>query len=175
VVGPTDRESQWTFARRVLVGLAAITVGIGVLVMAFVVLPKWLAPRGSFDHAADAIRAQNDVRGVVLQGLGGLILALGAYVTWRQLQINRLTLQHNLRTTAMQLEVVQGQLATSQEGQVTERFTQAIDQLVVRLGGVFALERIAKGLPSGFRGHRRGSQRLRPAACPVARHRPVET
>ncbi len=52
----------------------------------------------------------------------------------------------------MQLEAVQGQLVTSQEGQVTERFTRAIDQLgsdqlVVRLGGIFALERIAKDSP----------------------------
>ena len=40
----------------------------------------------------------------------------------------------------------------AQEGQITERFTRAIDQLgnsdmVIRLGGIYALERIAKGSP----------------------------
>jgi hypothetical protein len=53
---------------------------------------------------------------------------LGAFFTWRQLQISR-------------------------EGQVTDRFTRAVDQLGhpevdVRLGGIYALERIAKDSPS---------------------------
>jgi hypothetical protein len=66
---------------------------------------------------------QNDVRATLLQGLGGLAVLLGASFTYRQLRITR-------------------------EGQVTERFTRAIDQLGhenldVRLGGIYALERIA--------------------------------
>lgn len=153
VVVSADREPRQGLVRRMLIGIAVISAGIGVLVAALVVLPGWLAPRDAFDHAADAVRAQNDARSVVLQGVGGLIVVLGAYVTWRQLQINRVALQHNLRTTAVQLEVLQGQLVTSRESQVTERFTQAIDQLgsdqlVVRMGGVFALARIAKDSPA---------------------------
>jgi uncharacterized protein YjbI with pentapeptide repeats len=61
-------------------------------------------------------------------------LLVGASFTYRQLQTNR-----------RQLEVVQ-------QGQVTERFTRAIDQLGhesldVRLGGIYALERIATDSP----------------------------
>ncbi len=47
-----------------------------------------------------------------------------------------------------QLKVAQNQLQVAQEGQITERFTRAIEQLgsdkmEVRLGGIYALERIA--------------------------------
>lgn len=67
------------------------------------------------------------------QLLGGTALLSGLYFTWRTLQVNR-------------------------EGQITERFTRAIDQLgnmdnsgnprlEIRLGGIYALERIDKESP----------------------------
>jgi hypothetical protein len=72
---------------------------------------------------ARRIELQNDVRSTLLQGLGGLAVLTSVFFTYRQLRIAR-------------------------EGQVTERFTRAIDQLGndnmdVRLGGIYALERIA--------------------------------
>jgi hypothetical protein len=72
-------------------------------------------------------KLQNDARATLLQGLGGLAVLAGATVAFRQLGIAR-------------------------EGQVTERFTRAIDQLGhgnqdVRLGGIYALERIAGDSP----------------------------
>jgi hypothetical protein len=47
------------------------------------------------------------------------------------------------------VRVGQRQLEIGQEGQITERFTRAIDQLGsesidVRLGGIYALDRLAK-------------------------------
>ena len=76
------------------------------------------------------LKLQNDVRTTLLQALGGAVIALGAVFTYRQLQVNR-------------------------EGQITERFTRAIDQLGndkgqldVTLGGIYALERIAKDSPA---------------------------
>jgi uncharacterized protein YjbI with pentapeptide repeats len=58
------------------------------------------------------------------QILGGTALLSGLYFTWRTLR-------------------------TNQEGQITERFTRAINQLgstepEIRLGGIYALERIAR-------------------------------
>ncbi len=47
---------------------------------------------------------QNNARGTLLQALAGLLVVAGAVATWRQVQVNR-------------------------EGQITERFTRAIDQL----------------------------------------------
>ncbi len=61
------------------------------------------------------------------QLVGGSALLAGLYLTWRTLQVN-------------------------QEGQITERFSRAIehlgdDRLAVRLGGIYALERIARDSP----------------------------
>lgn len=70
-------------------------------------------------------KLQNDARTTLLQGLGGLAVLAGVAFAYRQLQITR-------------------------EGQVTDRFTRAIDHLGndkghldVTIGGIYALERIA--------------------------------
>ena len=65
----------------------------------------------------------NDARSAVLQGIAGLVVVVGGAATWRQVRVSR-------------------------EGQITDRFTHAIDQLgcdkpEVRVGGIRALERIA--------------------------------
>jgi hypothetical protein len=129
---------MWPFARiKHLVGLAErarwplLTVGFVVLLLACVlVFPGLLV-----DHAvrpgqppllyAEGAKAENDVRTTLLQGVAGLLLLAGAIATWRQLRLSR-------------------------KGQITERFTRAIDQLdyrkslEVRLGAIYALERIAR-------------------------------
>jgi hypothetical protein len=66
----------------------------------------------------------NGARSVALQGLAGLVVVAGTAATWWQLQISR-------------------------EGQITDRFTKAVDQVGssnvdVRIGGLYALERIAR-------------------------------
>jgi hypothetical protein len=118
-----------------LAGLAALAVVLACVL----VIPQWLVrwELGAATRtltAADKARAINDVRATLLQGIGGAVILLGAYFTYRQLQIGR------------------EQLQIAQQGQVTERFTRAIDQLGhgeldVRLGGIYALERIANDSP----------------------------
>jgi hypothetical protein len=104
----------------------------GLVVLSLLVFPGDLVQR-SLDATgipalgpAERLKAENDARTTLLQGVAGLVLVVGAGATWRQLQINR-------------------------EGQITERFNKAIDHLGepgddkidVRLGGIYALERIA--------------------------------
>jgi uncharacterized protein YjbI with pentapeptide repeats len=108
--------------------LIAVGSVVGVLVLgwlAFQALPDLLAPERSrnFGVAAEA-QARTDVRTSALQFFGGVVLALGAAFTAVTYGLNR-------------------------QGQITERFTRAIDQLGhaeldVRLGGIYALERIAR-------------------------------
>jgi hypothetical protein len=134
---------------RVVLGLVGVLAVIGALAVSFVAIPPYLVPSGSFANAVDAARAQNDVRGLVVQAFGGLVLAVGGYVTWRQFRVSRDALQHNLQASAVQLEAVHTQLAITREGQVTQRFSHAIEQLgseqlVVRLGAIYTLERIAR-------------------------------
>jgi Pentapeptide repeats (8 copies) len=113
----------WIREHRALFALA-VTVAT-LLLLAVVILPPLLA---SGDDT------ENDVRSTLLQGLAGLFLAAGLYFTAQ-------TLRHNRESAARTFEL-------EREGQITERFTRAIDQLGnekldVRLGGIYALERIA--------------------------------
>lgn len=98
-----DQRSGFRVVHHQLVGLLLAVAALVVLTVAVVVLPAYLAPRSAFGDAADAIQAQNDERELILQGLGGMVLLLGAYVTWRQFRVSREQLQHNLRATANQL------------------------------------------------------------------------
>ncbi|MEU6264592.1 pentapeptide repeat-containing protein [Saccharopolyspora shandongensis] len=74
---------------------------------------------------------QNNVRSALLQTVAGTLVIVGAAATWRQVWVSR-------------------------EGQITERFTRAIEQIGndnvdVRIGGVYALERIARNSPEDRR------------------------
>ena len=79
---------------------------------------------------------ENQYHTTLAQILGGGAVVIGIYFGWK----NYLTAQENLKT--------------AQEGQITDRFTRAVDQLgakdkdgkpvfEVRLGAIYALEGIA--------------------------------
>jgi len=124
---------------------------LGLLLACVLLFPSWIVGRSSLTPSpalqstlpleqqvkleeirlratADRLKTENDIRTTLLQGVAGLVLLAGALVTWRQFQL-------------------------SQQGQITERFTRAIDQIdytkavEVRLGGIYALERIARESP----------------------------
>lgn len=116
-------------------------VAVGAALLAVAALITW-APRlllavdlgGRSLTGVQWAEAVSRVRQSVLAAVGGLAVLLGAYVGWRRLRLNEQELQ------------------TARDGQVTERFTRAIDQLGsentdVRIGGLFALERIARNSP----------------------------
>jgi hypothetical protein len=112
----TTRPVRWTAA-----ALGALVL----LVLVVIVLPPRFTAHRTFSFAHEELKAQNDVRTTLLQALAGGVLLLGGYFTWQQLRATR-------------------------EGQLTDRYTKAVDQLgaakalPVRLGGLYALERIAR-------------------------------
>jgi hypothetical protein len=72
--------------------------------------------------------------------------------TQEQLRLSRQSQEQNQKSTQAQLENAQEELRLTRQGQITERFTRAIDQLgteklEIRLGGIYALERIDKESP----------------------------
>lgn len=111
------------------------------------------------------------------QIIGGSAVLVGLYFAWGNLKVAQVTLESNQKKAQKELEVAlvslesdqktaqrnieisletldsnikntQKSLEVSQEGQITERFTRAVDQLgseklEIRLGGIYALERIA--------------------------------
>lgn len=88
------------------------------------------------NNATEQAKQENLDRTTLAQIFGGVAVGIGLYYTWR-----RITIAEN-------------ELKVSQESQITERFTRAVDQLgaidqfgnpaiKIRFGGIYALERIA--------------------------------
>jgi hypothetical protein len=107
------------------VTIAALLVVTGLVIIAVlwklpllqVVYSEGLTPENRFDR-------ENEARKTLAQILGGILLLAGIYSSEQN-------------------------LATVKEGQITDRFTKAIEQLgavklEVRLGAIYALERIAR-------------------------------
>jgi hypothetical protein len=121
--GPVSR-------RRVRIWCTAVTLVL-LVVTVIVVLPGLMVTRdadGLDLTGVQRVTAVNQVRTTLLQALGAAVLLVGLTATWRQLEITR-------------------------EGQVTERFTRAVEHLGstdidVRTGGIYALERIARDSPA---------------------------
>ena len=115
------------FAWQLLMGLLLI----GAMAVGLWKVPQWQL-EGEKLEAERRIQLENDLRKTLAQMLAGAFILFGGYLAWR-------------RVTAIELTV-----AVAQEGQITERFTRAIQllgdrkNLEVRLGGIYALERIAK-------------------------------
>jgi len=117
-------------------------LGIPLLIAAIVFalsLLLWFGPEKILTYDRNTFKATepvsadqiNEYRKTLAQIIGGIVLLIGVYFTVRQIRATERT------------------VLISQEGQITERFTRAVDQLgsdklEVRLGGIYALERIAK-------------------------------
>jgi len=89
----------------------------------------------------ERLKLRNDVRTTLLQVITGLVLILGAYFTWNQVQDNQKALTVNLKNSGEQLRL-------AQQTQATQSFGKAIDQLgskqvEIRMGGLYALKGIA--------------------------------
>src|SRR5829696_7956621 len=131
----------------------ALAVGGGVILAALFgfllwgVLDWYIDP----DNAKEPSTAKKDLMqawGFIMAGAAG---GVGIYFTWSNLQNARTSLQ-------LTQESSEENLRLTREGQITERFTQAIEQLgatddegnkrlEIRLGGIYALERIANDSP----------------------------
>jgi hypothetical protein len=116
---------------------------------AALVLILWKVPQWQVAHVqglkpTEQFDRENEARKTLAQILGGTVLLAGGFATWR-----------NLKLTQQSLKLTQQSQLIMEQGQITDRFTKAIEQLgavypdgktkklEVRLGGIYALERIA--------------------------------
>jgi uncharacterized protein YjbI with pentapeptide repeats len=115
-------SAEWAFGKKTARVLAVVVLFAVVVALLFLFLDLYVGPTKP--------REKKDLVLAVAQILAGTALLSGLFFTWRTLQVNR-------------------------EGQITDRFTKAIDQLgkvddkgkkllEIRLGGIYALERISK-------------------------------
>jgi hypothetical protein len=120
----------------------SLTIVIG-LVVAVQIVPEWQVNRAGVHSApikteatataAEVANLQNEMRKTILQVLGGLFAIFALYLTFRRVVV-------------------------AEQGHITDRYTKAIEQLgamkaenksnvEVRLGAIYALERIAQDSP----------------------------
>jgi hypothetical protein len=118
------RATPWRVLARqhwkLLLGIVAVF-----LLIVIWKVPQWQAAgwQGLIEPK-DLAKLQNDARTTLIQGLGGVVLLIGLYLTLRNLQL-------------------------TQDRQITEHYTRAVEQLgsdklELRLGAIYALERIAR-------------------------------
>jgi Pentapeptide repeats (8 copies) len=108
----------------------AVVLALGIAAICIYAFPSWIVRRG-INHSAfrelkpdQRLKAENDVRAALLQALAGAAVLTGGLAAW-------------------------GQFKVAREGKITDRYTSAVQQLgdakpAVRIGGIYALERIAK-------------------------------
>lgn len=112
-------------------GMAILVIA---LICSLVYLPEWQGeglPDSTPELQLQKAKQIDDYRATIAQILGGFALIIGIYLTWRR------------------IAAVERTVELTEEGQITDRFTRAIEHLgdenlTVRLGGIYALERIAK-------------------------------
>jgi hypothetical protein len=110
-----------------------IWIGFAILLTAILVLwriPIYQVSQYPINNATEQATLENQFRTTLAQIFGGVAIGIGLYYTWRRIMI------------------AESNLKAFQDGQITERFTRAIDQLgnrklEIRLGGIYALERIS--------------------------------
>jgi len=107
----------------IVIVIIAIILSLIFIYISLFWFPHRLVAQFGMTNPKDLAEMENSYRATLAQILGGSAVAIGIYFAWENLKV-------------------------SQEGQITERFTRAIDQLgnpnmEIRLGGIYALERIS--------------------------------
>ncbi len=110
----------------------------GLVVLGLVGWALWCIPQWQAEYVKEypyqLAKLTDEYRRTLAQGIGGFFLFVGLYLGW------------------LRVKAAQETVRVAEEGQITERFTRAIEQLgqegegkmAIRLGGIYALERIAK-------------------------------
>ena len=121
-------QRLWAAIRQKLTGTTTRTISTLVVATLIIAIPLLVfVPQGQAAHIADdatRLEREDNARRTLAQIMAGAVGLMVIWITWRRLQV-------------------------AQEGQVTERFSRAIDHLGndsldVRLGAIYALERIAR-------------------------------
>jgi pentapeptide repeat protein len=149
-----DEKEQETWYKRTRYQILLFAVGIVLFVIVGALVLDWYIDPQNSTQKKDLVQAL----GLITAGVAG---AVGIFFTWRAQRLSREAQQQNQQNTQAQLDNAQEELRLTRQGQITERFTRAIDQLAardverkknleMRLGGIYALERIAKESPEDY-------------------------
>lgn len=133
----------------------AYQVPIVVVVLLVALAAIWIIParqvRGirGVPNTKERLQLANDLRKTVVQIIGGIVVIGGLVLTWLELKQARDATQASMEAARQNTQVIQ-------EGQITSRYVQAVEQLghkeqAVRIGGIYALARIAEDSDRDFK------------------------
>jgi hypothetical protein len=91
--------------------LTSATISIAVLLLLLIVVPYLNISHRGINNATVEATLENQSRATLAQILGGVAIGIGLFYTWRRIAI------------------AEEDLKATKEGQITERFTRAIDHL----------------------------------------------
>jgi len=108
----------------------SVALGIIILVLIIWFIPQWQVPVSGLSFK-DRLHQINENRKTVAQIVGGVFLLVGLYIAW------------------VRSEAAKKMAEVNREQQLTDLYVKAIEQLgseklQIRLGGIYALERIAR-------------------------------
>jgi hypothetical protein len=147
-----DENEQEEWHERSRNQILMFAVGIVLLGLVLGLILDWYIDPQTSTQKKDLVQAL----GLITAGVAGAIVI---FITWRgqernqrntqeQFRLSRQSQEENQKSTQAQLENAQEELRLTRQGQMTERFTQAIEQLgsdklEIKLGGIYSLERTA--------------------------------
>jgi hypothetical protein len=151
-----DEKEQVEWYERTSYQILLFAGGIALFGLVLGLILDWYIDPQTSTQKKDLVQAL----GLITAGVAG---AVGIFFTWRgqernqrntqeQFRLSRRSQEQNQQSTQAQLANAQEELRLTRQGQITERFTRAIEQLgneklEIRLGGIYALERIDKESP----------------------------
>ena len=132
--GNIESSVDWIKSKKNIIGwaiLSLIVISLGLFIL-------WISLAPSESYRNENIK-------IMLQAGGGLIILFGLFLTYRRIKAS----EDQVKISQKQVEGLQDQIRVTEDGQITERFTRAVDQLgnratEIQLGGIYALERISQ-------------------------------
>jgi anti-anti-sigma factor len=128
--------------------IGAATAGVLVLLAVVLVVPTLVIDEAISSDVERGLKARSDLRGTLLQALGGLFFIATSVFTWRQLRVSQKTLDLKADEVAQVAAAAAQQVSIAEQAAVGDRLTSAIqllasEKLESRMCGVYSLRRIA--------------------------------
>jgi hypothetical protein len=123
---PQEQEAKWY--ERTPYQVLLFAVGIALFVLIGGLILNWYINPHTSGQKKDLVQAL----GLITAGVAG---AVGIFFTWRGQHQTREAQEENQRNTQALLRHAQEELSLTRQGQITERFTRAVEQLGQRQDG----------------------------------------
>jgi uncharacterized protein YjbI with pentapeptide repeats len=132
--------------------IGVIGVGVTISILIIILAPIWKARKIDYLKVTDRWQAENEFRKTLIHIFGGFVIIIGVFFSWRQFDKSLEELNLSRYETEKSREEFQLAQENVKKGQISTRFSKAIDQLggegaVSKIGGIYTLEQVVKESP----------------------------